>query len=315
MTVLVTGAGGLIASRIVHKLVEQGEKVLALDRVSPLSGLEELQQRGKVRVAEADVTDLSAIETAISDNQVSRIIHTAAILPPTSEEDPSRGCDVNIGGTNNIFDAASRLGVKRVVYPSSIAVYGDQSDHGETVLNEESPRFPFSLYGVAKQANELAARAYLANTGLDSRGLRICTVFGHGRVTDRSAAASAMISAVAIGEPYVSPVIASQTSAYIYVEDVAECLIRLAFATRLERDVYCVPTHSVSLGKIAEKLRAILPDAEIAFALDAAGFEQINRMDGTRLKRDLGYTPPSLDDRIRHQIDVARRKRQQPPLR
>ena len=82
---------------------------------------------------------MSAIETAISDNQVSRIIHTAAILPPTSEEDPSRGCDVNIGGTNNIFDAVSRLGVKRVVYPSSIAVYGDQSDHGETVLNKESP--------------------------------------------------------------------------------------------------------------------------------------------------------------------------------
>ncbi len=275
MTVLVTGAGGLTASRIVHKLVEQGEEVLALDRVSPLSGLEELQQRGKVRVAEADVTDLSAIETAILDNQVSQIIHTAAILPPTSEEDPSRGCDVNIGGTNNIFDAASRLRVKRVVYPSSIAVYGDQSDYGETVLNEGSLRFPFSLaiWG-GKQANELAAPAYLANTGLDSRRLRICTVFGHGRVTGRSAAASAMISAVAIGEPYVSPVIASQTSAYIYVEDVAECLIRLAFATRLERDVYCVPTHRVSLGKIAEKLRAILPDAEIASAPDAAGFDK-----------------------------------------
>ena len=71
-------------------------------------------------------------------------------------------------------------------------------------------------------------------------------------------------------------------------------LFGLLFATRLERDVYCVPTHRVSLGKIAEKLRAILPDAEIAFAPDAAGFEQINRMDGTRLKRDLGYTPPSL---------------------
>ena len=124
-----------------------------------------------------------------------------------------------------------------------------------------------------------------------------------------------MLSAVAIGEPYVSPVIASQTSAYIYIEDVAECHIRLAFATRIERDVYCLPTHRVSICEIAEKLRAILPDAEIAFAPDAAGLEQINRMDGTRLKCNLGYTPPSLDDRIRHQIDVAHRKRQQPPLR
>jgi len=314
MTVLVTGAAGLIAARIVHKLVDQGEQVVALDRVSSQARLEDLQAQGQVQTVEADVTDLSAIETAIADNQVDRIIHTAAILPPASEEDPRRSCDVNIGGTNNIFDAASRLSVERVVYPSSIAVYGDQSDHGDAVLNEESPRFPFSLYGAAKQANELAAHAYLTNMGLDSRGLRICTVFGHGRVTGRSAAASAMISAAAVGEPYVSPVIAEQTSAYIYVEDVAECLIRLAFATALERDVYCVPTHRVSLGEIADKLRAILPDADIAFAPDATSFEQINRMDGTRLERDLGYTPPPLEDRIRHQIDVARQERQRPPL-
>ena len=74
----------------------------------------------------------------------------------------------------------------------------------------------------------------------------------------------------------------------------------------------CRPTvfHSAKLP-----LHAILPDAEIAFAPDAAGFEQINRMDGTRLKRHLGYTPPSVDDRIRHKINVARRKRQLPPLR
>ena len=204
MPVLVTGAAGLIASGITRKLVERGETVIALDRISPRCRLEDLLEDGKIKAVEADVTDRSAIEAAISENGVDRVIHTAAVLPPTSEEDPRNGCDVNIGGTNNIFDVASQHGVSRVVYPSSIAVYGDQSDHGDATLDEKSSCFPFSLYGVAKQANELAARAYKANAGLDCRGLRICTVFGHGRVTGRSAAASAMISAAAIGEAYVS---------------------------------------------------------------------------------------------------------------
>ena len=314
MPVLVTGAAGLIASGITRKLVERGETVIALDRISPRCRLEDLLEDGKIKAVEADVTDRSAIEAAISENGVDRVIHTAAVLPPTSEEDPRNGCDVNIGGTNNIFDVASQHRVSRVVYPSSIAVYGDQSDHGDATLDEKSPCFPFSLYGVAKQANELAARAYKANAGLDCLGLRICTVFGHGRVTGRSAAASAMISAAAVGEAYVSKVKAAQTSAYIYVEDVVECMIRLAFADVLERRIYCVPTRRASLGEIAERVRLFLPDADISFAPDAASFEQINRMDGGRFERDFGYTPPPLEDRIRHQINVARCAQQLPPL-
>ena len=103
-------------------------------------------------------------------------------------------------------------GVRRVVYPSSISTYRDQADYGDAVLDEDSEQLPFSVYGVTKLANEFAARSYTRNTGLDCRGLRICTVFGHGRLTGRSAAASAMISSAAVGEAYRCPVIAKQTS-------------------------------------------------------------------------------------------------------
>jgi UDP-glucose 4-epimerase len=314
MSILVTGAAGLIGAQIVRGLLARGETVVALDRTLQTGRLDDLIGESKIAALEADVSDLAALEAAVAGNGVRRIIHTAAILPPTSEEQPRLGYEVNIGGTNNVFEAAQRHGVRRVVYPSSIATYGDQSDHGEAELDEDSMQRPFSIYGVTKLANEFAARAYTRNTGLDCRGLRICTVFGHGRLTGRSAAASAMISAAAVGESYISPVTAAQTSAYIYLADVAECMMRLAFEDSLSRDIYCAGAHRASLADIAGHVRALLPAAEIGFAPDAPGFEQINRQSGARLERDIGYRMPSLRERIRDQINTARRERQMPAL-
>lgn len=314
MSVLVTGAAGLIGATIVRKLLAWGEPVVALDRTLNTGRLDDLLAAEAVTPLQIDITDAAALDDAVAANGVKRIIHTAAALPPASEDNPRLGFDVNITGTNNIFDAAVTHDVQRVVYPSSISTYRDQSDYGDTVLDEESRQDPFSIYGVTKLANEFAARSYARNAGLDCRGLRICTVFGHGRLTGRSAAASAMISRAAVGDAYTCPVIAEQTSAYIYVEDVADLMVRTAFADRLQRDVYCVGSHRASLGDIAEIVRGFVPEADISFASDAAGFPQINRMSGARLDADLGYTMPPLADRIRDQINTARTERQLPPL-
>ena len=314
MTTLVTGAAGLIASRVVRNLLSRGEATIALDRVINSGRLNDLIDDSSLKIEEVDVSELDALDALCDRHAVNRIIHTAAALPPTSETEPYLGYKVNIGGTSNVFAAAHRHGVERVVYPTSIAVYGDQSDHGDAVLNETSPTKPFSLYGTAKLANEFLARAYTANYGLDCRGLRICTVFGHGRLTGRSAAASAMISSAAISEPYACLVTPEQTSAYIYVEDVAELMVQTAFAEGLSQEIYCVPTHRASLREIASTVSSVLPDAQISFMPDASGFEQINRMTGTQLASDLGYKIPPLETSIRHQIDTARLERQLQPL-
>ncbi|MEX2616088.1 MAG: NAD(P)-dependent oxidoreductase [Alphaproteobacteria bacterium] len=313
MPILVTGAAGLIGSRIVRQLLDRGETVIGFDRTLRTGRLDDVMSEGRIIALEGDITDIAAVTTAIAENGVDRVIHTAAVLPPVTEEDPVLGYSINIGGTNNLFEAARRNGVRRVVYPSSIATYRDQSDYGDVVLDEESRQQPFSLYGVSKLANEFAARAFTARHGLDCRGLRIGTVFGHGRATGRSAAASAMISRAAAGEAYVSPVPPEQTSAYIYVDDVAALMVRTAFAEILTRDVYCASAHTASLGEIADIVRELLPDGDISFSPEARGFVQVNRISGARLERDVAYTPPPLRQRIRDQIDMVRRQRQLPP--
>ena len=91
-------------------------------------------------------------------------------------------------------------------------------------------------------------------------------------------------------------------------------MVRSVFSEKLQCDVYCVGSHRASLGEIADMVRDYVPDADITFAPNATGFPQINRMSGVRLVADLGYTMPSLSDRVRDQINIARGERQMPLL-
>jgi len=130
-----------------------------------------------------DVTQLPHLLEAIKTNGVRKIIHMAALLPPDTEERHHYAMQVNIGGTNNVFEAARWTGIERVVYASSIAVYGVQTTFGERPINEDDLNDPINVYGMTKSVNDFSAKRYIDRHGLDLRGVRICTVFGHGRVT------------------------------------------------------------------------------------------------------------------------------------
>ena len=78
-----------------------------------------------------DVTRMDHLLEAINRHSVDRIIHMAALLPPDTEDRPATGMAVNIDGTNNVFEAARWGNIQRVVYASSIAVYGVQDTFGD----------------------------------------------------------------------------------------------------------------------------------------------------------------------------------------
>ena len=174
---MVTGGTGFIGRRIVRELTDRGEDVVCFDLAPPPP-----QQEG-VTYYRGDVTQLPHILEACNTHGVSRIIHMAALLPPDTEDRPHFSMQVNIGGTNNVFEAARWCGIERVVYASSIAVYGVQETFGDRPVNEDDLPAPANVYGMTKAANDFAAARYRDLYGLDLRGIRICTVFGHGRVT------------------------------------------------------------------------------------------------------------------------------------
>jgi UDP-glucose 4-epimerase len=314
MTVLVTGGGGLIGARIVKALLERGATVVSVDASEEQPRLDQFAEEPRLRRIECDIRNYDRLLARMREFDVERVIHMAAVLVPLTEDEPAIGFSVNITGATNVFEAARHAGVARVCYATSISTYGDQSRYGDVAVDEESERHPYSLYGYAKLINEETAKAYTRNVGLDTRGIRIPMVFGHGRVTGRSSAMSRVISAAAVGERAVSDVAADQAAPVIYVDDVAECMARLVFAEGLTLPVYAGPNALATVGDAADIVRKYIPDADIAFAPDAVSYQTILKVDGRRLEQAIDYRLPSFESRVLDHMNEARAERQMPPI-
>ena len=102
MSIMVTGGTGFIGQRIVRKLVERGEEVVCFDLAPPRANLEPLLDR--IKVYRGDMLQVPHLLEAINTHQVHKIIHMAALLPPDTEDRPHFGMQVNIQGTNNVFE-------------------------------------------------------------------------------------------------------------------------------------------------------------------------------------------------------------------
>jgi UDP-glucuronate 4-epimerase len=194
--VLVTGGLGCIGAWTVRELLVTGIPVVVLDPSEDVRRLRQVIQPDlldRARVITGDVTDLGSLEKVLVDHGVDRIVHLAALQIPACRSNPPVGALVNVVGTVNVFEAARRNGIPRVVYTSSIAVF-DQD--GGSIEAGAVPR-PANHYGVYKVANEGTARAYWNDFGVSSIGLRPLTVYGPGR--DRGLTSSptkAMLAAV-----------------------------------------------------------------------------------------------------------------------
>jgi nucleoside-diphosphate-sugar epimerase len=303
MSIMVTGGNGLIGSRIVRKLLERGEDVVCFDTAPAPTSL--LAFGDRIKTYKGDITQLPHLLEAADKHAVSKIIHMAALMPPATEERPGDGMHVNISGTNNVFEAARAHGIKRVVYASSIAVYGIQETFGERPVTEDDRTDPVNVYGMTKAANDFAAATYADMYGLDLRGIRICTVFGHGRVNGMTGMIGGlMLSLPAIGKPVEMPFDKDERSPMIHAEDAAEMFVRVALAERLNHPVYITGGHLASIGEMADLVRGFIPDARIATG--EAAVPHIYLVDNARIMADLGYKIAPLKTRVLDHINDAR---------
>jgi nucleoside-diphosphate-sugar epimerase len=114
-----------------------------------------------------------------------------------------------------------------------------------------------------------------------------------------------MMTAAARGVPVRVPYRAEQELPYIYIEDVAEILVRLCFADRLSRPVYVSTARSVSFAEIAGIAARLVPGAEVAFG-DGDRIGHVSRIDGSRLEADLDYPLPPVAARVRDHLNAVR---------
>lgn len=309
MSIMVTGGTGFIGNRIIRKLVDRGEEVVCFDLAPPRANLGPYLDH--IQVYRGDVTQIPHLLEAINTHGVHKIIHMAALLPPDTEDRPHFGMLVNIQGTNNVFEVARWSGVQRVVYASSIAVYGVQETFGERPVNEDDLSAPINVYGMTKATNDFAAAKYRSNYGVDIRGVRICTVFGHGRVTGMTGMIGGlMMSLPAVGEPVSMDFNPQEASPMIHAEDAAEIFVRVALGDQLNHHLYISGGHLATIADVADIVRSFIPEAQITTG--ARPVPHVYLVDNSRMLADIGYEMPPLQTRVLEHINDARREARMP---
>jgi UDP-N-acetylglucosamine 4-epimerase len=179
---LVTGAAGFIGSHLVETLLTWGQRVVGMDNFATgyRRNLDEVRvlvgQRAwrRFRFLEADIRELPACRRAVRG--IDYVLHLAALASvPRSLRQPLESHAANVTGTLHILEAARQAGVRRVVYASSSAVYGD---HPGLPKVEDRVGQPLSPYAATKGMAEDYARVYGTCYGLETIGLRYFNVFG-----------------------------------------------------------------------------------------------------------------------------------------
>ena len=244
MAILVLGGTGFIGPRLIRKLVERGNDVVCMD-INPgaaaFPGMED-----QVRVMRGDVTQFEDVVHAISVAEPDRIINLAYLLGG-GEINPHLNLRLNILGMDNCFEAARLLGVNRVVYASSIAVSGQQSNFGDRLVNEDDGMFGTSQYATHKIFNEFQAKMYIQNYGLSITGIRPANVTGPDKVRGSTDHVQC-ITLPARGEPVSFPHKAMMRLP-IHVEDIAEVFARVLLVDSSHHPIYNSGGHVHQPGR------------------------------------------------------------------
>ncbi len=204
-TYLVTGAMGCIGAWTLYHLVKQGKRAVSFDVTENRSRLDLLLSRAEqetITFVLGDLTQFDQVRAVLRDQQVTHIIHLAALQVPTCRANPTLGTQVNVTGTMNVFEGARQSGIAHVVQASSIAVYGSPDDYPTSLLPADAPMLPHTLYGVFKVADEGIGRIYWQDYQLSSTALRPYTVYGVGRDQGLTSEPTKAMLAAARGEDY-----------------------------------------------------------------------------------------------------------------
>jgi UDP-glucose 4-epimerase len=296
MKVLVTGGAGFIGSHVVDKLIEAGHQPRIFDLV-PSS----YHAADEVETFTGDLTELDAVRHA--SEGCDAVIHLAAIADVNHvAADPGYAEVVNSRGTFNVLEAARLAGVGRVVYGSTIWVYNAQPGLADENTNVG---LPSHLYTATKLAGEMYCKSYEEQYGLTTTILRFGIPFG-----PRARAAAvvpAFVKKALSGEPLTIAGDGSQGRRFVYVEDLAEGVVRGLAPVAANRVYNLVGDETVTVREIASIVRDLVGNVDILHVEARAGDFSGTEVSGARAAAELDWTTTTpFVEGVRRYIDWLR---------
>lgn len=254
MKILVTGGAGFIGSHLMRKLQEAGYEAVALDNLS--TGLKENLLPG-MRLVVKDIHD-PEVETLFKEEHFDAVVHLAAqTLVSDSMTDPENDMYQNVAGTVRILECCRKYGVKRIIFSSSAATYGDV-DEKALPIAETLPQTPLSFYGLTKKTAEKYLELYHLAYGLDYVVLRFANVYGE-RQGDggEGGVISIFTKRLAQGKGITIFGDGKQTRDFVYAGDIADGIIA-ALTTDAKNTAYNLSTtEETSLNELVQILSDI----------------------------------------------------------
>ncbi|WP_152056186.1 NAD-dependent epimerase/dehydratase family protein [Aliarcobacter butzleri] len=257
MNILVTGAAGFIASHLIEKLLENNSNnIIGIDNFysgsrKNLEFIANIDEFKKFKFIECDIRDFVKLNQIIKDYSIVQIYHLAAFVSvQDSIKNPLVSHEINVKGSLNILEASRLNCVKKIVFSSSAAVYGDEKDLPK---NENSSMHPISPYGHEKLVAEYYMRLYNELYGLETITLRYFNVYGPRQSANSDYSGVISIFEKNFKENKASNIYGSgeQYRDFIYVKDVADINIAAMKFKSSKYEVFCVGTgQKVSINQI-----------------------------------------------------------------
>jgi nucleoside-diphosphate-sugar epimerase len=312
MAVLVTGAGGFLGQMLIDNLLAEGKQVVGFDYNAPPDAALK-RWAGKADFVKGDVRDAKLIaELAAKSGSSDPIIHLAGILTAGCDRDPQAAMAINMGGTNNILEAALANGKRRVIFASTIGVYGRGLPQP---ITEDMKKEPDGWYGLTKMMAEEMGLLYVRRHGLDFRALRFAAVTGPNRAAVGSASlfTSLIPEKAAKGEPYAIEVTPDSSYPVVYIKDAVDALIKLSYAPQAPSRVYNIASGNVVVDKMVDYIKKTIPDAKFTYApVDdimavVSGYKEWT-IGCARAAEEIGWTPSFAVEKMVDDIIAAVRR-------
>lgn len=291
---LVTGGAGFIGSHITKRLKTLGMEVAVIDDLS--MGKRENLAEG-VEFFEGSILDKNILRRSLDGVDV--VFHNAARVSIRNSFDDIYGdTETNVLGTVNILRESGKAGIRKFIFASSMAVYGERA---RLPIAEDAPVEPISPYGAGKLAGEMYVRQLSRYYGFESVILRYFNTFGPGQtLTPYVGVITIFINNLLQGRPPLIFGTGDQVRDFIHVSDVAEANV-LAMARPIDGTVMNIGTGSgMSVNEIASiLLERLRPGLEPMYAPLPMGEPKDSVADIMRAKRLLGFDPQT---RLQHAI-------------
>ena len=303
MAILITGGTGFLGSYLTRHLVREkeisGKDLILFDRYPNRERVADVID--DVVLITGDITEASEVAAVIKNYEVDQVFHLAAILAEPTRAQVVSYMKVMCEGTLNVFEVSRIMGVKRVVYASSVAVYGRGSFKVKgpgAELDEDDPPDPMGFYGMCKLYSENLAALYSRRFKLETVGLRPTSVFGVGRGS-RGSWASGLAASMdvhymvlpelaALGQPVEMPSDDSESD-WIYAADAAEAWWRAMITPAPPRLVYNLAAERRRMADVTAHLRNLLPEARIG--VSDKRVPNIAAMNCANLRKELDFKP------------------------